>query len=189
MRLGEALGALGLSDRRAGARVLGAWKRREPRADYPEAEAIGAKIGLLKKGDERWWRNRPHAVAALAELLRCTPEELLSGGRSAAGAIDFVEFRELAPLLPGQDPCIVGPTGWVGAIARDAAQQGGRAWIQVPPGGGKSLAIRVLGQGRDGGGVTTTARTLHEMLRSSDPAVPIVAEIEYVEPTTDAANV
>src|SRR5579863_4058134 len=117
--LAALLKAKGWSDRKAGAEVLARWRRRDRRAKFPKAEGIAVKIGLLREARDTWWRNHPHALASLAELLACRPEDLLPPG-GAVGAVDFVEFRELAPLLPGQEPAHLRIDGSIGSLAEAA---------------------------------------------------------------------
>jgi hypothetical protein len=182
------LTAKGWSDRHAGEEVLARWRQLEKRGEYPKAASIGVKVGRLKKGkkhDDTWWRGhgQRHALAALAELLQCKPQDLL-GGRVPLEAIGFAEFPELGVILPGQEACALRRDGWLGSFARRAMQQSKSAWIVAPPGAGKSLAIRVLGQEEDRW-AAITARTLHGALRGVDPHRPLLVEVERAEPASD----
>ena len=184
----DALRAKGWSDRDAGRAVLVAWKLRERLGEYPQPAAIAARIGRLKKGDATWWLNHGPALAAFAELLYCKPDDLLPEGTEPRPAeIDFAEFNELAGLLPGQDPCAVNPDGWLGAYVEAALEQGGRWWFVVPPGGGKSLAIRVLRQRHGAKAVVTSVRALFEAAREAREGMPLVVEVDHADSACDVA--
>lgn len=181
------LQAKGLSDRKAGPLVRAAWTKRDPRVNAPTAAAIAAKIGLLRKGHDTWWRNRRHALAALADVLGCSSDDLLAEGRRHVQEIAFSELPEMKPLLPGQDPAQVMGGGWLGGLVDDAVQRGGLRWLVVPPGGGKSLAIRMLQQRREDNGVVAT--TVRRLCDAPQLDVPLVLEVEHADPATDASAI
>ncbi len=187
LNLEKLLRAKRWSDRRAGAETLSSWRKLERRPSYPTAATIGAKLGLLKKGDATWWRNQVHALGALAALVGCRPEELLPTGQAEIGAIEFGQFPELTPLLPGQDPCSVrSDVGWLGAFADAALHQGVHAWIVAPAGAGKSLAIRVLQQRHGSRIVATSVRRLFDAARHARDNLPLLVEVGAMDPGTDA---
>ena len=185
--LAVALDAKDLSHRRAGEEVLAAWKKRERRSSYPTSAAIGAKIGLLAKGNRTWWRNHERALDALADVLACKPSDLLPTAEAGPALIGFPDFAEMAGLLPGQDPCAVNADGWLGTRVDAALHEGGRWWFLASPGSGKSLAVRVLRQRRGSTIVSTTTRTLAEAVRDAKDDVPIVIEVEHADPSTNVS--
>jgi hypothetical protein len=185
-----ALRAKGWSNRDVGREILAAWKKRERLTKYPKPEAIAVKVGLLVNGDATWWINHEKALAALADLLHCKPDDLLpTGSERRPEQIEFPEFVELAGLLPGQHPCAVNPDGWLGTYVDGALQQGGRWWFVVPPGAGKSLAVRALRQRHGARVVVTTTRTLFEAAREATDGVPLVIEVDYADSASDLAAI
>ncbi|MGN6105876.1 MAG: hypothetical protein ACTHU0_12290 [Kofleriaceae bacterium] len=185
----NAIRAMGWSNRDAGREVLAAWKRHERLGKYPKPEAIAVKIGLLANGNATWWLNHEKALEALAELLHCRPDDLLPRDAERRPAqIHFAEFGEIAGLLPGQEPCAVNPDGWLGTYVRASLRRGGRWWFAVPPGGGKSLAVRVLKERADTNAVVTTARTLFDAARQAKDAEALVVEVDHEDPASDIAT-
>lgn len=161
------------------------WKRRERRVKWPKAEAIAAKLGLLKKGDSTWWRNHHQAAAALAELLGCDIEELLSSPTSTASEIAFAEFPALRPLSLNEDPCFLSSHGWLGAFAARLLQQGRHAWIVASPGSGKTLAIETVRLGYSTQVCAVTTRTLSEAVGEAKSGLPLLVEVEFTDAATD----
>lgn len=186
----EALRAKGWSHREAGREVLAGWKKRERRDRYPEPDAIAVKIGLLVRGDATWWLNHPKALETLADLLHVKPDDLLPRGTKRRPAqIELAEFAEVAGLLPGQAPCAVNPDGWLGTYVDTALERGGLWWFVVPPGGGKSLAIRALDRLGASDVVTTTTRTLFEAARQTRDGSRLVVEVDYADPASDTSAI
>jgi len=183
----KSLAAQKLSNRKLGAEVLARWiKIEKGREEFPQPEAIGVKIGLLRKGDTKWWSNQRGALHALAQILSCKPEDIVAPDDTQVGAIVIGAFSELSPILPGQEACQIRDDGsWVGAWVSSLIWQESRSWIVAPPGSGKSLALDVLRQ-RYGNRVTTLrCRRLVDAARLATAAVPIVVEVSEVDPTTD----
>ena len=96
----RALAATNKSARKLGAEVLAAWKRLDTERDeFPQPEAIGVKLGLLRKGDTKWWTNQPRALDALAQILGSKPTEIVAPDGSVPGAVQITAFGELAPIF------------------------------------------------------------------------------------------
>lgn len=183
----KALAATEKSDRALGADVLAAWKTKEKRPAFPQAEAIAVKLGLLRRGDVKWWSNHPEALGALAEILRCLPEEIIPREDASPGAVRITAFPELAPILAGQDPCALRNDGtpWVGALVESCRTNQPRAWIVAPSGSGKTLALEVQRQ-RSGSRIATLGvRRLVDAVRAEKPAVPLVIEVRDRDDATD----
>jgi hypothetical protein len=186
IELAARLKAKGLSNRTAGRRVLDAWKKRDPRErDLPKPASIAVKLGELQRGTPTWWNNHPHALEALASLLDCLPDDLVALAPAAAEAISFGEFSELPPLQADEDPCALDAHGWLGSQALHALNKGVHAWFLAPAGTGKTLALWYLRQRASGSITTFTARTLAEAARESDPAMPLIVEVQLADAITD----
>jgi hypothetical protein len=184
--LAEVIRAKGWSNRDVGREVHARWTKHGKPGDFPKPEAIAVKVGLLVKGDATWWLNRRKALDALAEALHCKPEDLLPrDGERRPTQIEFPEFTEVAGLLPGQEPCAIHPDGWLGTYVEAALHHGGRWWLSVPPGGGKSLAVRVL-KARSAA-LVTSAQTLFEAARVARPDQALVVEIVDADRVSDVA--
>ncbi|MDI1442402.1 hypothetical protein [Polyangium sp. 6x1] len=176
----------GLSNRTVGQLVHDAWKKREPkRHDLPQPSSIAVKFGDLQRGKSTWWNNHPQALATLADLLGCAPEELVVPAREVASEIAFAEFDELPPLGRNEEPCALDEYGWLGTRASYAFQQGVHVWFRAPHGAGKTLTIEYLKQRSSGTVAAFTARKLLEVTRNAEPAMPLVVEVELADPTTD----
>lgn len=183
----KALAATGKSDRRLGSEVLAVWRRLEKeRNTFPQPNAIGAKLGRLRRGDTKWWTNQPRALDGLAHLLGCKPDDIVPADDSAPGAVPIAAFSELMPILPGQDPCQLQDDGsWLGTWADSLLYQEPRTWIVAPTGSGKSLAIRILGQ-RHGARIRTMrCRRLVEALPEGKLPLPLVVEVSELDLATD----
>lgn len=183
----KSLAAQNLSNRKLGAEVLARWiKIEKGRDEFPQPEAIGVKIGLLRKGNTKWWSNQRGALHALAQILSCKPEDIVAADDTQVGAIVIGAFSELSPLLPGQEPCQLRDDGsWVGAWVSSLIWQESRSWVVAPSGSGKSLALDVLRQ-RYGNRVTTLrCRRLVDAARLATAAVPIVVEVSELDHATD----
>ncbi|WP_437995694.1 hypothetical protein WMF26_31250 [Sorangium sp. So ce185] len=183
----KALAATKRSDRALGAEVLAAWKAREPgRTSFPQGEAIGVKLGLLRKGDVKWWRNHPLALEVLAEILACRPEEIVPADDAVTGAIPISAFEELEPILPGQDACGLRDDGaWLGAMAESLFRSKARAWVVAPAGSGKTLALAVLRQRHGTRVAAVQCRRLADATRHAKAGVPLIVEIAEADPATD----
>lgn len=176
----------GFSNRGAGSDVLAAWKKREPRRrDLPKPQSIAVKLGELKRGNATWWTNHPHALAALAALLDCQPDDLILPSSATPDDLGFVEFPELSPLQLLEEPCALNTRGWLGTSVIQALGQGTHAWILAPAGSGKTLAINYLRRRAPDRVVALTARTLIEASDALHVALPLVIEVELTDAATD----
>lgn len=60
--------------------------------------SLGAKIGMLDKGDRTWWASRPDEAKCLAKLLGLEFDELGLNQKSGRHIFDFASFPELPAL-------------------------------------------------------------------------------------------
>lgn len=189
LEIRRALAATKKSDSALGAAMLAAWRKREEgRTRFPQPRSIGAKLGQLRDGNPKWWRNHPHALAALAELLRCQPEEIVPREDAPPDAIPISAFDELEPILPGQEACGLRDDGaWLGAWAESLFRQEPRAWIVAPAGSGKTLTLEVLRQRHGTRVATLRCRRLVDAARHAKAGVPLIIEVAEADPATDSA--
>lgn len=171
--------------------LLDRWKELEPsRPSFPQSPALGAKIGLLRKGDVTWWRNHPGALRALAQILGCSPHDLVAERDVAPDEVPIRSFPALAPLLPGQTGCALRDDGaWLGSVVEGLLLGEPRAWVQAPRGAGKSLSVEVLRQRYGARIAAVSARTLTEAFERELAAVPLVVELSEPDAATDASSV
>ncbi|XXT23874.1 hypothetical protein WME94_20265 [Sorangium sp. So ce429] len=187
--IGRALAATKKSNDAVGAAVIAAWqKREEGRSKFPQPRSIGAKLGQLRDGNPKWWRNHPHALAALAEFLRCQPEEIVPREDAPPDAIPISAFDELEPIMPGQEACGLRDDGaWLGAWAESLLRQEPRAWVVAPAGSGKTLTLEVLRQRHGTRVATLRCRRLVDAARHAKAGVPLMVEVAEADPATDGA--
>jgi hypothetical protein len=183
----KSLAAQRLSDRKLGAKVLEGWRKIEKRRDeFPQSEAIGVKIGLLRRADTKWWSNQRGALQALAQILGCEPEEIVAPDDTQVGGIVISAFSDLSPILPGQEGCQIRDDGsWIGAWVSTLIWQESRSWVVAPSGSGKSLTLDVLQQRYGTRVATRRCRRLVDAARMATATVPIVVEVSERDPATD----
>lgn len=181
----KAVAALGRSNRKLGAEVLELWRKLEhDRDEFPQPEAIGVKLGLLRNGDPTWWSNHRRALEALARILACKPEEIVAADQKVSAIISA--FPELSPVLPGQEPCQLRDDGsWLGALVSSLLSQEPRSWLVAPHGSGKSLTLDVLRQRLGDRVATRRCRCLLDAVELATTAVPLVVEISELDLPTD----
>ncbi len=183
--LAEALAATGKSNDAIARDVLARWERAEPGSKKPDVRSIGAKVGKLRRGDRRWWRGKPGAARALAEILGLHPDDVL-GVASAPddGTLRFHDWPELPPMEAGERRSRVSHVDLV-ELVRDRLHHQRPTWIVVPPGCGKTLVIRALGR-RDQE-LSGQYDVLLDLARSGEGPADrrIVAEVRRRDPKTD----
>jgi hypothetical protein len=178
-RIKELLARSGLSKDRIGARVHAATR---DALDGPvlDPRGISIKLGELERGKETWWIKRPVLLRALAQVLDVAPEDLVQTAPASEAALRFVEFPELAPLGPNDEPCALAD-GWLGDVVGKALGVGGKVWISAPPGAGKTMALARLAHERGPSVALVEATGLDAVARAKDDR-PLVAEVHYCCP-------
>lgn len=173
----------------AARRLHAAWKKVAPRdARRVHQRSLANRIGtLLKEGDRTgWWGRRAKLAQLFADLLDLEREDIFGAPPSHAG-LTFPEFPRLPPLGPGEEPCRVTREGSLlhivaGLLGNDRSR---RAWIVAPPGSGKSLVVRCLQARHPGEVAAATVHTLSAVAAEAATGLPLVVEIEEVEPGAD----
>lgn len=179
------------SERQLGAEILARWKKLErARPKFPLPQVIASKLGLLRKGNPKWWSNakQSKALQALAEILGCAPEEIVAPDHTSVGAVSITTFPELAPILPGQEACQLRDDGSsLATVVTTLLRDEPRSWVIAPPGAGKSLALDVLQQ-RQGSRLTSLrCRRLVDAVKLTTKGLPILIEVSEVDQMTDEA--
>lgn len=145
-RLSEHIG----SDRKAARRLFADWRKRARKevalTDTTET-ALANKIGRLRReGDSTgWWAARPVLRQILADLLEVEVEDIFEHSTSTSSIV-FPEFRALKALAIDELPFRTSRSGSVFDMVVGAlrSEERARAWIRVPAGGGKTLALQLL---------------------------------------------
>jgi len=163
--------------------VLSAWRDREPNADLPAARSLGAKIGLIDKGEVVWWTRRPHAISALAEVLNVSAEDLGLHTESGPQFIATPEFPELPPFDPGREeaPLLAIPRSregkdpgpdldvWLADLPRGLRNPPmSMHWMTMPAGTGRRfLVARLIARGVEVHRVRTLADAADRLTRQA----------------------
>jgi hypothetical protein len=174
----------GKSDRALAQLVHDRVARAHPRRVLP-ATSIGPKLGLLRRGVVTWWRNPSHAayLTALADLLRCDPEDLVGATTAPVEPSPFLDFPEL-PAAAAQSPAPLYRGATLGDLAAQVLDARQVVWLIVPDGGGKSLAVRHAQRARpDRAAATVRTLAQAEALLAGDR--PLLVEVERPAPFTD----
>lgn len=176
------------SNAKAAAKLLVAWKKKAPKEVRLSKDSLATKIGELKRGETKWWKNKNRsALQAFATLLDVSEAELLGETTEDPNAnlLPFPEFPALKPLAPNEDPCSLGKEGWLVHQVLDG-RNGGPRWIVAPAGAGKTLTLTYLAT-RGFEGDVMLVRRLEESLVHGDPHRALVVEVTEAHPATDAA--
>jgi hypothetical protein len=164
--------------------VLDAWRDREPDANLPAARSLGAKIGLIDKGEVVWWTRRPHAISALAEVLNVSPEDVGLHTESGPQFIATSEFPELPPFDPGREEAPIlaiprsrdgkdsGPEDldvWLADLPRGLRNPPmSMHWMTMPAGTGRRfLVARLIARGVEVHRVRTLADAADRLSRQA----------------------
>jgi hypothetical protein len=137
-----------------------------------EARSLAVRLGAFNRGQVTWWRRRPQAAAALAQLTGMEVEALIEAdAASKRGLWSFEDFPELGTLhLAESEPADIAQAkalespgeygsdleSWFAyALGRGnehrrlAPPESGIAWLHVPSGRGMDLLLaRIEAHGR-----------------------------------------
>ena len=138
------------SDRKAAGRLFPEWRKKARKevalADTSET-ALANKIGSLRRqGDSTgWWAARPVLCQLFADLLEVEVQDIFDHS-STTNSVAFPEFPALKALGTDDLPFRTSRRGSVFDIVVGAlrSEERARAWIRVPAGGGKTLALKLL---------------------------------------------
>jgi hypothetical protein len=175
----------GKSDRALAQLVHGLVARARPRGRVLPATSIAPKLGLLRRGVDTWWRNPDHAdyLTALADLLRCNPDDLVGASAAPVEPSPFLDFPEL-PAAAAQSPAPLYRGATLGDLAAQALDARRVVWLIVPDGGGKSLAVRHATRARPDL-TAATVRTLAQAEAHLAGDRPLLLEVERPAPLDD----
>lgn len=176
---------------RAAHALHSAWKKVAPReARKVDERSLATRIGALAKGGDRtgWWGRHAELAQLFAELLDVEREDIFGAPPSQVG-LAFPEFPRLPPLtVHHEEPCRLTPEGSLLDVVRgqlDRHEHSTRAWIVAPPGSGKTLVIRYLQARHSGQVVGATARALSLTATDAATDLPLVLEVEEIQPGAD----
>jgi hypothetical protein len=137
-----------------------------------EARSLAVRLGAFNRGQVTWWRRRPQAAAALAQLTGMEVEALIEADAARKrGLWSFEDFPELGTLhLAESEPADIAQAkalespgeygsdleswfayalGCGNEHRRLAPPEGGIAWLHVPSGRGMDLLLaRIEAHGR-----------------------------------------
>jgi hypothetical protein len=143
-RITEFQEQLDISDRELARRVFERWSTTEKELPLKDAAGLAVKLGHLKKGVLTWWVRKENtgAVRALADELGRDVSELEIREASDADAhfFRFDDHRELRDIdLRAESVYVLGQPNW---FSKEWFSQPTPAWIEAPPGAGKSLVAK-----------------------------------------------
>lgn len=174
------------SVRRAAPKLFREWKRKAPAevsSTKSTEQSLANRLNRLQRenGDPTgWWSKRPHLRQALADLLELQVYDIFTFS-SPSDELGFPEFPGLMPLGSDETPVRTSRFGSLYdqtlAILTSPTPH---SWIVVPPGGGKSLTVKLI-NARHGDQVTArTIRTLDGALECAADGDnrPLVLEVE-----------
>ena len=142
------------SNNAIGRTVRERWCEIAPNEDLPTARSIGTKFGKLVSGDATWWRARPSAQQALADVVKEDIEDLFPPVRGQ-DSDSFARLPAMQPFSRTRDkPAAMGLCYLAGhrpslSYGRTQVTMSwfevdwqSPTWTMAPAGSGKTFAVR-----------------------------------------------
>ncbi|MGE3670333.1 MAG: hypothetical protein AB7K71_11770 [Polyangiaceae bacterium] len=171
------------SFRKAGTKLHQLWEKRAPdEVGKTTAVALSNKLSQLHtRGDVTgWWKARPKLSQLLADDLGLETSDIFT--QADPDSISFLEFPYLPGLQRHENPCAL-PGGGVFDLTLGYLENlHGCVWLTVPPGGGKSLCVRLLQREYGSMATAVAAVNLEQALGPLSPDGR-VAVVEIEEPS------